>query len=46
MYMTLTATPKTKKTWTPPVIHKIDLNAAKNGTAAGNDGSGKGHTLS
>jgi len=45
MYMTLTATPKTKKTWTPPVIHKIDLNAAKNGTRSGNDGAG-GHTLS
>jgi hypothetical protein len=43
--MTPTATAKTKKTWTPPVIHKIDLNAAKHGTAAGNDGAG-GHTLS
>lgn len=43
--MTLTATSKTKKTWTAPVIHKIDLNAAKNGTRSGNDGAG-GHTLS
>lgn len=45
MYMTLTATPKTKKTWTPPVIHKVDLNAANGGTRSGTDGTG-GHTLS
>ena len=43
--MKLTATTKTKKTWTAPVVHKIDLNAAKHGTAAGNDGGG-GHTAS
>lgn len=39
-------TPITKKIWTAPVIHKIDLNAAKYGANAGADASGAGHTAS
>jgi hypothetical protein len=43
--MKLTATTKTKKIWTAPVIHKIDLNAAKHGTNTSNDSpTGGGHT--
>jgi len=42
--MKLTATAKTKKIWTAPVVHKIDLDAAKHGTNVANDASGAGHT--
>jgi hypothetical protein len=37
-----TSSSAAKKTWTEPVIHKIDLNAAKHGPTGTNDGQGGG----